>query len=195
MRILDLGCGTGNGINLQSLHNRNQNTTFDVVGLDISNTNVNKSLDLVIYDGIRIPFTNNSFDLIYCNQVLEHVRYPDEVIREISRILKPDGIFIGSVSHTEPYHAYSIFNWTPYGLIQVFLSGDFTTIRIFPGIDSMTLLIRRICLGKMGNYFFSHESPGNLIIGSIGRLLGFSHLKINGLKLSFCGQFSFCAKK
>ncbi len=194
-RILDLGCGKGCGIDLHSLMQKNPGITIFLVGLDISDINQNSLLELVLYDGNRIPFKDASFDIVYCNQVLEHVRYPDAVIAEVARIIKSDGFFIGSVSHTEPYHAYSIFNWTPYGLVQVFSSAGFKSIRVFSGIDSMTLLLRRISLGRFGNYFFSHESLFNIVISGIGKILRFSHPKMNALKLLFCGQFSFCAKK
>ena len=35
---------------------------------------------------------NNSFDVIICNHVIEHVKWQDEVLGEISRVLKKDGI-------------------------------------------------------------------------------------------------------
>ena len=101
--------------------------------MDISNSNKNNDIQSVLYDGNCIPFQNSVFDIVYSKQVLEHVRFPDDAIKEIVRVLKPGGLFIGSVSHTEPYHAYSIFNWTPYGVIQVFKSADMDYIQIYPG--------------------------------------------------------------
>lgn len=193
--LLDFGCGHGNSINIQKITENNPNCSITLIGLDIINAHKNRNMIHILYDGSQIPFKNSSFDIIYCNQVLEHVRNPNKVIKEISRILKNDGFFIGSVSHTEPYHACSIFNWTPYGMIEVLKSENFGRINLFPGIDSFTLLFRRISLGKWGNFFFSHESPGNIIINILGKLFGFSHKKITTIKLVFCGQFSFCAKK
>lgn len=45
-------------------------------------------------DATKIPYSNDTFDLIICNHVLEHI--PDYLvaIREIYRILKPNGIAI-----------------------------------------------------------------------------------------------------
>lgn len=67
-----------------------------------------------------MPFDDGTFDVVFCRQVLEHVRHPDDVIAEVSRILRPGGIFVGSVSQLEPYHNHSIFNWTSYGVVSVF---------------------------------------------------------------------------
>jgi len=44
--------------------------------------------------GENLPFQNNSFDVVFCCDVLEHVRDLPKVISEISRVLKNRGIFI-----------------------------------------------------------------------------------------------------
>jgi ubiquinone/menaquinone biosynthesis C-methylase UbiE len=40
-------------------------------------------------DGHALPFPDNSFDLVYCRWVLEHVREPVRVVQEMRRVLKP----------------------------------------------------------------------------------------------------------
>ncbi|QEC51882.1 3-demethylubiquinone-9 3-methyltransferase [Anseongella ginsenosidimutans] len=44
--------------------------------------------------GEQIPFPDQSFDCVFCCDVLEHVRDLPKVISEISRVLKPRGVFI-----------------------------------------------------------------------------------------------------
>lgn len=39
----------------------------------------------------RIPFDDNSFDVIFCNHVLEHVDDDLQAMREMKRVLKPSG--------------------------------------------------------------------------------------------------------
>ena len=43
--------------------------------------------------GEDLPYANNSFDCVFCCDVLEHVRDLPTVISEISRVLKPNGVF------------------------------------------------------------------------------------------------------
>ena len=51
----------------------------------------------ITYDqgtGEQLPYADESFDSVFCCDVLEHVRDLPKVISEISRVLKPNGIFI-----------------------------------------------------------------------------------------------------
>jgi 2-polyprenyl-6-hydroxyphenyl methylase/3-demethylubiquinone-9 3-methyltransferase len=43
--------------------------------------------------GEQLPYPDNTFDCVFCCDVLEHVRDLPKVISEISRVLKPNGIF------------------------------------------------------------------------------------------------------
>lgn len=43
------------------------------------------------FDITAIPFNVNTCDLILCSHVLEHVPRDREAIRELHRVLKPDG--------------------------------------------------------------------------------------------------------
>lgn len=42
----------------------------------------------------KIPYDDNTFDIVYSNYVMEHVQNPKLVFEEIRRVLKPSGIFI-----------------------------------------------------------------------------------------------------
>lgn len=64
----------------------------------------------------NMPFESASIDNVLCTQVLEHVRYPEKVINEISRVLKPGGFFFLTVpqsweEHEQPYdfHRFTQF--------------------------------------------------------------------------------------
>ncbi|HEX7502266.1 MAG TPA: bifunctional 2-polyprenyl-6-hydroxyphenol methylase/3-demethylubiquinol 3-O-methyltransferase UbiG [Acidobacteriota bacterium] len=43
--------------------------------------------------GEAIPYRDDSFDIVFCCDVLEHVRDVPQVVAEISRVLKPGGVF------------------------------------------------------------------------------------------------------
>ena len=41
----------------------------------------------------KVELANNSQDIVVSSEVIEHLRYPEEMVREIARILKPGGIY------------------------------------------------------------------------------------------------------
>lgn len=54
------------------------------------NLTIEKSPDIQA-DAAKIPFPNNTFDVIFCGELLEHIENPTNVLNEIHRILKPNG--------------------------------------------------------------------------------------------------------
>lgn len=67
---------------------------------------------------------SNSIDIIFCLEVLEHVKNPQKGILEIKRVLKKDGIIIGSTPFLHPIHdePYDFYRYTRYGLRHIFNS-------------------------------------------------------------------------
>jgi len=63
----------------------------------------------------EISEANNTFDAILCSEVIEHIPYPNETIREFNRLLKPNGTLIltapcNCLRHMDPYFFYSGFS-------------------------------------------------------------------------------------
>ncbi len=54
-------------------------------------------------DMSRLPFKSDSFDLVTANMVVERLREPDLQFREVSRVLRPGGIFL---LHTPSAYGY-----------------------------------------------------------------------------------------
>ena len=195
-KILDLGCGQGNSEAVFKAHSQD----MQWYGLDIDESpEVNsrtKQGNFYTFDGINIPFEDNYFDIIYSNQVFEHVRYPEALLAEIERVLKPGAYFVGSVSYLEPYHSFSFWNYTPYGFKEIALKAGLETIEIRPSIDALTLIVRRI-LGapKFFARWWKRESPLNALISLVGKLTKKDAASINAIKLIFCGQFCFLTQK
>ncbi|MGH2762563.1 MAG: class I SAM-dependent methyltransferase [Thermoleophilaceae bacterium] len=51
-----------------------------------------------------LPFRSESFDVVHANQVLEHVRRTDVFMREVRRVLKPDGLACISTNNLSSWH-------------------------------------------------------------------------------------------
>jgi SAM-dependent methyltransferase len=69
----------------------------------------------IISDICCIPVENDTYDLIICFEVLEHLPDPKKAIKELTRILKPGGALLLTVpnlcsAHQEPYFFHSGFS-------------------------------------------------------------------------------------
>lgn len=94
--VLDVGAGQGGGV-LEAL-----NRGADAYGIEpgdefcgigkmrLADANYDDSR-MLLAEGEQIPFPENHFDYIVSLQVLEHVKNPKTIIKEIYRVLKPGG--------------------------------------------------------------------------------------------------------
>lgn len=199
-RVLDLGCGTGTSHELLAA----AATLQSWVGIDIADSpevrlRSRDDLAFVTFDGVHIPFATGAFDLVYSHQVFEHVRHPQALLAEVARVLAPDGMFLGSTSQLEPFHSRSFWNYTAYGFAELLKEAGLREIEILPGIDGLTLTVRRVFsfvkLARPFDFFVERDSPLNLAIELTGRVLGLEPRTRALLKLVFAGQFVFVARK
>lgn len=52
-----------------------------------------------------MPFEDGRFDSVLCNAVLEHVANAEESIRELARVVRPNGHVVVAVPFLQPFHA------------------------------------------------------------------------------------------
>jgi ubiquinone/menaquinone biosynthesis C-methylase UbiE len=100
-RVLDAGCGHGD-----SLRDYSKPKKGEVIGVDVSRTEValskrrwNGHASFVVADLSRLPFIEEAFDGAFSVDVLEHVDDKATVIRELARITRKGGFFVGSSSN------------------------------------------------------------------------------------------------
>ena len=97
--VLDVGCN--DGAMMQLLRDAKK---CDVTGIDVSETALNlarqKGLKVFNMDAERMPFMNASFDVVILREVLVHIHEPIKALREIRRVLKPNGFLLGSTPHS-----------------------------------------------------------------------------------------------
>jgi SAM-dependent methyltransferase len=73
-----------------------------VVGLDVDAAALAKAEALGI-EPVQadveqpLPFDNASFDAVVAGELLEHLQFPDALVAEIHRVLRPGGVIAGSV--------------------------------------------------------------------------------------------------
>lgn len=189
--LLDLGCGDGRALDLV----RGLSADARYTGVDIETSpevDERNRTDgtFLTYDGVNLPFDDSSFDVVYSQQVFEHVRHPDRVTQEVARVLRPGGAFVGSLSYLEPYHSFSIFNFTPYGVFRLIDDNDLTLRTMRPGIEGTSMLVRQLSARWISGFRIAY--PG---IEFAGWLRRWSARKRNYMKLRFSGHICFVAIK
>jgi SAM-dependent methyltransferase len=104
MRVLDAGCGTGDALRwlLEEVQ-----PGGEVVGIDLSNAHVaaaralhsGAAITVLQADLLTAPLEPHSFDLVWCVNVLHHLRDPVTAVRAMTQLLRPGGrIAVGQSS-------------------------------------------------------------------------------------------------
>lgn len=94
-RVLDLGCRSG----ALTRHFLEGNS---VVGLDVDAAALEKASALGV-EPVQanveepLPFEDASFDAVVAGELFEHLQFPDALVGEIRRVLRPGGTLAGSV--------------------------------------------------------------------------------------------------
>lgn len=103
-KVLELGSGTGQQAKYLTEHG------YDVLALDLPSSSYREArvFDILEYDGENLPASDNTFDVVFSSNVLEHVINIDKVLSETYRVLKSGGIAIHLVPSSS-CRGWSIF--------------------------------------------------------------------------------------
>jgi ubiquinone/menaquinone biosynthesis C-methylase UbiE len=96
-KVVDIGCGYG----------RNREIVGAVGGEWTGVEPFEGGAHTVVADAQNLPFNDNTFDIAIMDAVLEHIPEVEKAISEVSRVLKPGGLFIGYVAFMECFHEIS----------------------------------------------------------------------------------------
>ena len=122
-KILDIGAGE---IPFKDFYK-----DLDVTTCDIQN-NTSGTIDHIIEVDNPLPFDDNSFEVIFLLDVLEHVKHDMKFLFECNRILKSNGIMVISVPFMYRFHEipHDYRRYTPSGLEVIFNDSGFKIIEL-----------------------------------------------------------------
>lgn len=90
--VLEVGAGEGSILNWLSQWNFCDDLNCIEIsesGIDlIKSKNIKNLKSVLLFDGYKIPYPDNHFDLVICSHVLEHVEHERILLREIKRVSK-----------------------------------------------------------------------------------------------------------
>lgn len=101
--MLDIGCGD------RGHRGVCEHAGFRYIGLDRESAAAD-----ILADAHLLPFRDQSFPFVVSIAVLHYLRFPLQAMREVYRVLKPGGVFIGTVAFLEPFHG-TLYHHTHWG--------------------------------------------------------------------------------
>jgi len=106
--LLDVGCSQG------QITGRLSKDFGFVVGIDIDPERT-RAFHFVQADGCRLPIVSSRFDVVLLNHVLEHVSWPERLLTEVWRVLKPGGLCYLACPNRyallEPHYRLPLLSW------------------------------------------------------------------------------------
>lgn len=154
-RLLDLGCGK------VPLYGAYAGYVIDNVCVDWGNSlHRNEYLDHEVDLTKDLPFRDSEFDTIILSDVLEHIPVPEQVWKEMARVLAPGGKVILNVPFFYPIHE-SPFDFHRYT--------EFALQRLAQGAGMEVMLLRPI--GGAPEIMTDIFAKNVLLVPVVGRML------------------------
>ena len=115
--ILDVGCASGWFISRIS----NKFPKAKCYGIDIYDRGIKYAkktypkIEFMVADAHKIPYKKNTFDLVVCTEVLEHLDDPKSAILEIKRVLKKGGMSVIELDSGNILFSIAWYLWRKFG--------------------------------------------------------------------------------
>lgn len=141
--LLDFGSGTKPYESLFTQITKYVGVDFEGGGNDYKNRKVD-----VFYDGKTLPFDDNTFDNILSTEVIEHVFNPDEIFKELFRVLKPGGFILITCPFLWPEHEqpWDYARYSSFGIKHLFEKHHFEVIKQDKTGNTISGIIQMIVL-------------------------------------------------
>ena len=108
--VLDIACGSGYGVDIMAKAGAKQVFGVDIDPEAVNFANAQYGREGVSFrqgDGASIPFEDNHFDVVTSFETIEHLLDTKAFVRELSRVVKPEGALIISVPNAPFWSPFS----------------------------------------------------------------------------------------
>ena len=133
-KLLDVGCGRGEFLK--------GFISCGVKGYGVDRSNAaekycpNADLRIANLEAEALPYPDNYFDVVYSKSVIEHFYYPEKLVQEIYRVLKPGGLVITLCPDWE--FNYRIY-YEDYSHRTPFMQSSLRDIQLISGFENITV--------------------------------------------------------
>jgi len=176
LKILDAGGGSGRyGLKMAMEDKAREVTIIDIVpeSVELVNNFIKKAglpnARAEVADIYKLPFEENSFDVVFCDVVIQHLAEPKPALKELARVLKPGGRLIFSAVNKWncPHSLYKFFKGVSYeyGYERSYSRGEFRQLVLFLGLKLVSL----------DGFYFAYSifrlKRYHFLFGVLGRLI------------------------
>jgi len=170
-KLLNLGGGTG------QVSDMLKHIGFNVYNLDIEVSGEDEfNIQHNLNDFVDLPYEENSFDFVLCQEVIEHIENPWKLFRDIKKVLKENGTLILTTPNIQSKHSKKVFLRSNFGHFNWFMKKDLSYhINPLPFWE-VELIANRLgfllkALDGSGSYYFSKKLSREKIIGKNENLI------------------------
>ncbi len=165
-RVLDVGCGAGRYYPaVQSVSD-----TIHYHGMDISTGMLERhpgkdDHTVLCGDGMRLPYADDSFDIVMAHHMLYHVQDIDETLVEFRRVLKPGGVIATATNSNQSMPELQVL--LRRAIVLLTRSG---ASQVQPPLPASHLFSLESGARQLARHFYAvvrHEMPSKLVFSDI----------------------------
>jgi SAM-dependent methyltransferase len=191
LNVLDFGCGTGNLLALlQQYFPSNQYTGADSSATALESTlrkapRVNAKLIQVSGDDAHLDLSSDSFDVVVCSEVFEHIKNENKSVSLIYDLVKPGGTLLcsvpaGPMSHFDHFIGHHR-HYSKADLRALLENSGFTNVQIyragFPAVNILrifTILYGKRLVNSLQKSDFGAKGLSGLMVASLSIVFRFA---------------------
>ena len=167
-KILEIGSGTGRMLNYLL------NEGYSVQGLEKKETVIEKSkllygdLHIQKVDSEKIPYSDNSFDIVISFDVFEHIPDSDSHLKEVFRVLSNDGYYLLQTPNKYTNSVFETIRWKSFSRWKTDHCSLHTYKQIIKRFDNCGFEVKFVQIPIVNDFF---KRKVKRYMGSFGLLL------------------------